>query len=101
MPYQLPNGGELVLDYAAVGALLRSAGMRSLMTEMAHRVAAIAVGGEGVERVWVDSYTTDRSAAAVTIAVKGGEDGELKYGILANAATAAGLEYSQKGGGEA
>lgn len=96
--YELPNGGELVLDYAAVGKFLRSPQMRGLMGEAANAIAAIALGGEGVERVWVDTYTTDRGAAAVTIAVKGGDDAEVKYGILSDAALQAGLEYAQKGG---
>ncbi len=94
--YDLPNGGELVLDYEAIGKLLRSPGMRGLMAEAATSIAAIALNAEGVERVWVETYTTDRGAAAVTIAVRGGEDAELKYGILSDAALAAGLEYAQK-----
>lgn len=100
MPYSLPGGGELHLDYAAIGRFLKGPAMQGLMAEQAANVAAIALAGEGVERVWVDTYTTDRGAAAVTIAVKGGEDAELKYGILSDAALAAGLEYAQKGGGE-
>ena len=96
--YELPNGGELVLDYGAIGRLLRGAPMQGLMAEAAHAVAAVAIGGEGVERVWVDTYTTDRGAAAVTIAVTGGEDSELKYGILSDAALSVGLEYAQKAG---
>jgi hypothetical protein len=96
--YQLEGGGELHLDYDAVGALLRSSAMQGLMADAAHAVAAIALAGEGVERVWVDTYTTDRGAASVTIAVRGGDDAELKYGILSDAALQVGLEYAQKGG---
>lgn len=98
MPYALEGGGELVLDYQAIGTFLKSPQMRGLMQEAANAVAVIATSGEGVERVWVDTYTTDRGAAAVTIAVKGGEDAELKYGILSDAALSAGLEYAQKAG---
>ena len=97
--YQLENGGELHLDYEAVGKFLRSPQMRGLMAEAANAVAAVAVGGEGVQRVWVDTYTTDRGAASVTIAVKGGDDSEVKYGILSDAALGVGLEYAQKAGG--
>jgi hypothetical protein len=75
--YQLEGGGELHLDYDAVGALLRSSAMQGLMA---------------------DAYTTDRGAASVTIAVRGGDDAELKYGILSDAALQVGLEYAQKGG---
>lgn len=98
MPYDLPGGGELHLDYAAIGKFLKSPGMRGLMAEAANAVAAIALGGEGVERVWVETYTTDRGAASVTIAVRGGNDAEVKYGILSDAALSAGLEYAQKAG---
>lgn len=97
MPYPLAGGGELHLDYRAIGRILRSAEMRGMMAQAANTIAAIALGGEGVEKVWVDTYTTDRGAASVTIAVEGGEDSELKYGILSNAALRAGLEYAQKG----
>lgn len=97
-PYSLPNGGEIVLDYAAIGRFLKSPGMRGLMGEAANAVAAIALDGPGVERVWVNTYTTDRGAASVTIAVRGGEDSEVKYGILSDAALGVGLEYAQKGG---
>ena len=96
MPYDLPGGGELHLDYAAIGKFLKSPAMRGLMAEAANAVAAIALDGEGVERVWVETYTTDRGAAAVTIAVKGGADSEIKYGILSDAALGVGLEYAQK-----
>jgi len=98
MPYEFGEGGELVLDYDAIGKLLRGAPMQGLMAEAANSVAAIALGGEGVQRVWVETYTTDRGAAAVTIAVTGGEDAEIKYGILSDAALSAGLEYKQKAG---
>lgn len=93
-----PDGGELHLDYAAVGKVLRGAPMQALMADAANAVAAIALGGEGVQSVWVDTYTTDRGAAAVTIAVVGGDDAEIKYGILSDAALQVGLEYAQKGG---
>lgn len=96
--YELENGGELHLDYDAVGRFLKGPAIQGLMAEAANSVAAIALGGEGVERVWVDTYTTDRGAAAVTIAVRGGDDAELKYGILSDAALQAGLEYAQKAG---
>lgn len=96
MPYQLENGGELHLDYDAIGKLLKGPLMQGLMAEAANAVAAIALGGEGVQTVWVDTYTTDRGAAAVTIAVRGGDDAEVKYGILSDAALSAGLEYRQK-----
>lgn len=97
-PYKLPNGGELHLDYEGVGKFLRSSAMRGLMAEAGAAVAAVSLGGEGVERVWVDTFYTDRASAAVTIAVKGGADAELKYAILSDAALAVGLEYAQKGG---
>lgn len=94
--FKLEGGGELVTDYAAIGKLLRGAPMQGLMAEAAHAVAGVAGSGEGVERVWVETYTTDRGAAAVTIAVRGGDDAEVKYGILSDAALSVGLEYAEK-----
>lgn len=92
------SSAELHLDYEAVGRFLKSPAMRGLMAEYANTVAAIAIDGEGVQNVWVETYTTDRGAAAVTIAVRGGNDAEVKYGILSDAALQAGLEYAQKAG---
>lgn len=98
MVYKLEGGGELQVDYEGVGRLLRSRQMRGLMQEAANAVAAIALGGEGVQQVWVDTYTTDRGAASVTISVVGGDQAEVKYGILSDAAISVGLEYAQKAG---
>ena len=91
--FLLPNGAQLMLDYDGIGEVLRSADMQGVMAEFANALAA-ELGGRGVERVWVDTYTTDRGAASVTIPDYSGDD-ELKWGLLADAATAIGLEVKR------
>ena len=82
-------GFELHLDYAAVGAVLRSPELGGLMGDIADQVAANVPGD--ATRTFVDRYTTDRAAASVTV-VDWSAAHELKYGDLFDAAAAAGLE---------
>lgn len=96
MPFPISGSGidgELTIDYAELGAVMRSAEIRAIVTEAAHAVAAELGGDPEVDRVWVNSYTTDRAAASVTIPGYTG-DMELKYGALRSAAAGAGLEVS-------
>lgn len=87
--YKLPGGAIFELDEDGVGDVLQSPAMAGIVREAAHGVA-LEVGRRGVERVWVDNYVTDRAAASVTVPYD--RDTEAKYGILLDAATAAGLE---------
>lgn len=82
---------ELHLDYGAIGSIARSAEVRSLVTAAAHSVAA---GVVGAARVYVDSYTTDRAAASVTVVDRNAEALERVTGRLANAARGSGLEVN-------
>lgn len=88
-------GVQLHLDYRALGDVLRSTAMRNLMTETAQALAQ-ELGNRGVDRVWVNAYTTDRAAASVTIP-EHSVDREIRDGLLTNAATAIGLEVRQRG----
>lgn len=92
--YKLPGGATFELDEDGVGDLLRSSEMGGLVREAAHAVAA-EVGRRGVETVWVDNYVTDRAAASVTVPYD--RDTESKYGVLVDAATAAGLQVRSAG----
>lgn len=90
--YPLAGGGSFELDEEGVGEILRSSQMTGIVREAANAVA-VEVGLRGVDRVWVDHYKTDRSAASVTIPYSA--DSELKYGVLIDAATAAGLDVRE------
>lgn len=92
----LPNGSELRIDYSGLGKIMRSKGMQGVMAEFANKMAAELLA-RGIDRVWVSTYTTDRGAASITLPdISDGQ--ELKFGYLADAAAAVGLEIKQTGG---
>jgi len=80
---------ELHIDYAEVGRILKSPSMADAVGAAASAVQA-SYGGDG--RVFVDRYTTDRAAAAVTVVKKNAEGSELLTGELLSAARRVGLE---------
>lgn len=90
--YPLAGGGSFELDEDGVGEILRSSQMVGIVREAANAVA-VEAGLRGASQVWVDHYQTDRAAASVTIPYS--PDSELKYGILIDAATAAGLDVRE------
>lgn len=92
--FGLAGGGEFVMDEDAIGELLKSPTMVGIVQEAANAVA-IELGRRGVKTVWVDTYRTDRQAAAVTIAGYG-SGAELVYGLLGDAAESVGLEVHRK-----
>ena len=94
-PYVGPVGNEVGLHYDGIAKILRSGAMAGAMAEAANAVAA-ELAGAGVETVWVDTYTTDRRAASVTIPDYKAEGMEAKYGTLSEAALAVGLEVTKK-----
>jgi hypothetical protein len=67
-----------------------AAAIDSVAASVASRIGAIA--HDGPIEVRVGSYKTDRAAAGVTLAHPAGLAVEAKYGHLAEAAGAAGLE---------
>lgn len=87
------------LDPAGMAAVLKSAEVRSAISEIAVRVDA-AVGtveiGRDVADVVTDDYTTDRAASSVTIRHPRGRAIEARDGVLAKAAAAAGLEVRMR-----
>lgn len=90
--YPLAGGGSFELDEDGIGEILRSPQMAGIVREAANAVA-VEAGLRGADQVWVDHYQTDRAAAAVTIPYS--RDDEIKYGILIDAATAAGLDVRE------
>lgn len=72
---------KIKLDHKGIAELLKSAEVRAPINALAHQVAAIS-GGE------MESYTTDRAAAAVRVRA----DRQARDGALTRAALAVGLE---------
>ena len=88
---------RLRLDHAGIEEMLKSAEVAGVIDDAAAAVASgvseTARDGQAVP-VEVDSYTTDRAAAGVTMAHPAGLGIEAKRGTLSRAAAAAGLEVS-------
>lgn len=88
---------KLRLDHPGIAEMLRSAEVAGVIDSAA---SAVASGVSETSRngtsipVVVDSYTTDRAAAGVTMAHVAGLGIEAKRGSLARATAAAGLEVS-------
>lgn len=85
---------DFELDRAGIGEILRSDDMASAVRAAADAVAD-NLRARGVDAVYVDTYTTDRAAASVTIPFSAGD--ELKNGRLIDAATAAALDVRSGG----
>jgi ribosomal protein S10 len=86
------------LDRAGIAELMRSADMAREVRDVAEQIADNARRqGHRVENgdalpVEVESYTTDRAAAAVRLAHPAGIGMQAKYGVLTKATGDAGLE---------
>lgn len=98
----MPRGLALLLDHQGIGSLLKSAEMQQVVREVANTVAGnvssqglTATSGGGLP-VEVNTYITDRAAAAVTITHPAGLAMQAKYGALTKAAAAAGLEVTER-----
>jgi hypothetical protein len=89
---------KVTLNHFGVAALLRSIPVKGMVDGAAERVAANARSqGHHVRDgsdlpVTVTSYTTDRAAAAVTLAHAAGTAMQAKHGVLTKAAADEGLE---------
>ncbi|MFE6868306.1 hypothetical protein ACFVFS_17290 [Kitasatospora sp. NPDC057692] len=91
---------EFVLDTGGVREILQSAEVRTMVDEAAGRIADRARAGVSApEAVRVDAYTTDRQAAAVTIADRRGMAWQARDGALTRAAAGIGAEVKARGGG--
>lgn len=85
---------KIELDHDGIGAILRS--LRGPVTRVAAQVAAAVDVPDNVP-VLVRPYTTDRAAAAVTIAHPSGAAEQAKNGALTRAAARVGLEVTSRG----
>lgn len=83
------------LDSGAIEQILKVE-MRAPITAIAQEIASNVSTGSVDARVTVKEYTTDRAAAAVTIAHPAGLAIQAKYGALTKAAAAVGLEVRAK-----
>lgn len=94
------------LDHGGIGALLKSDAIAGMVNEAAERVAE-HVRDQGIKvdgipgkydlPVKVAEYTTDRAAAAVTLAHPSGIAVQAKHGALTRAASAEGLTIRARG----
>jgi hypothetical protein len=98
----MARGLPVRLDHGGIGSLLKSSEMaaevRVVADAVAGNVASQGLTTEAGENVTaeVDTYTTDRAAASVTIDGPWGLGMQAKYGALTKAASAAGLEVTEK-----
>lgn len=80
------RGFLIRLDHSGIGSMLRSGPVRSAVKSAAHNIAGEVQGEASVQRhsmpVEVESYTTDRAAAAVVVAHPGALGADAKHGIL-------------------
>jgi hypothetical protein len=99
MPFALPEGGELRIDYAGLGLVMKSPGVQAELNRRAAAMTSI-LAEEAKGRIWVERYTTDRAVVSVTIGIEGGAaNAELKTGIISDAALRAGLEVKTRPAG--
>ena len=85
--------GVVRLDSSGVQEILKSAGVRAVVDDLAAQVAANVSTDKPVE---VRSYTTDRAAASVSIAHPAGMATQARDGALTKAATSVGLEVTER-----
>lgn len=81
------------LDHGGVREILRSQGMANMVNTAAARIESAAEAMTWPPVV-VNAYTTDRRAAAVTIAADEGLAIQAKDGVLTRAAGSIGAEVS-------
>jgi hypothetical protein len=90
---------KLKLDHPGMKEMLLSAEVAAAIADVAETVASnvseYARNGDAIP-VDVSAYTSDRAAAAVTLAHPAGVGKEAKYGTLSAAAAAAGLEVTER-----
>lgn len=79
-------------DSAGIAQILKSPEIAAAVRRRAEGIAAQISGVEVV----VDSYTTDRAAASVTIRDRRGQAMQANEGVLTRAAAAQGLEVTER-----
>lgn len=83
--------GAFVRDPAGLGRILKSTEMAAMVQDAAERIAADAEASSELP-VEVNTYVTDRAAAAVTIVHPAGMAEQAKHGTLTRAAGSIGAE---------
>lgn len=86
---------DVELDHDGIAEMFKSDEWAATIKATADEVAG-KVRGETDAEVKVDTYTTDRAAASVTILDPRGAELQARDGILTRAAAAAGLEVTEK-----
>lgn len=86
----------VTLDHDGIEEMLKSAEVAAAVHELAQQVAANVQGVPDGAEVVVDDYETDRAASSVTIKHAAGLALQAKYGTLTQAASAAGLEVTER-----
>lgn len=84
------------LDHGGIAAVLKSAPVASAVRAIAEQVAGGVRSQKPGTDVVVDSYTTDRAAASVTIRDVRAQLWQVRDGVLTRAAAAAGLEVTER-----
>lgn len=84
-----------VSDSSGWEKVLKSAGVSAMVKAAADGVAASARSERPDDPIEVNTYTTDRAAASVTIAHPKGLAVQAKHGTLTRAAAAQGLEVTE------
>ncbi|WP_198940489.1 hypothetical protein [Micromonospora sp. CB01531] len=84
---------EVEVNFAGIGEVARSDEVRQMVNQATEQIASKVRGlvGDDVP-VTVSEYTTDREAAAVTIADRRGVGLQAKHGVLTRAASGIGAD---------
>lgn len=88
---------DVELDSKGIAQVLKSAGVAAAVQDLAEQVATqVRNAVPEAEEVVVDSYTTDRAAASVTIKDARGRLWAVRDGVLFRAAASVGLEVTER-----
>lgn len=93
---------DVRLDRGGIRAVLNSGDVGAAINGLAHQIASNVqaanqrVANDDELPVVVDEYTTDRTAASVTLAHPAGLAVQAKHGLLTKAAASAGLEVKAR-----
>lgn len=88
---------KVELDRSGIRELLKSPEIRGAVEDMADRIADQVSGSIDPDaEVVVDTYTTDRAAASVTIKHPAAQLWQARDGVLTRAAAAVGLEVKSR-----
>lgn len=86
----MARGAEFKLNPAGIAEIMQGGEMAAVVRSAAD---AVASGISSDFDVFLEDYVSDRAGTTVTVSAKNAAGIEAKYGVLASAASAAGLEY--------